>query len=33
MKFLFDFGPIILFFIFYKSYGLYAAIYAMIAAT
>ena len=33
MKFLFDFGPIILFFIVYKSYGLYAAIYAMIAAT
>jgi intracellular septation protein len=33
MKFLFDFGPIILFFIVYKSYGLYTAIYAMIAAT
>ena len=33
MKFLFDFGPIILFFIVYKSYGLYAAIYTMIAAT
>jgi len=33
MKFLFDFGPIILFFVVYKFYGLYAAIYAMIAAT
>jgi len=33
MKFLLDFGPIILFFIVYKYYGLYAAIYAMIAAT
>ena len=33
MKFLFDFGPIILFFVIYKFYGLYAAIYAMIAAT
>ncbi|MCS5592359.1 MAG: septation protein IspZ [Gammaproteobacteria bacterium] len=31
MKFLFDFGPIILFFVIYKTYGLYAAIYAMIA--
>ena len=33
MKFLLDFGPIILFFIVYKYYGLYAAIYAMIAST
>jgi len=33
MKFLFDFGPIILFFVVYKTYGLYAAIYAMIAGT
>ena len=33
MKFLFDFGPIILFFVVYKLYGLYTAIYAMIAAT
>ena len=33
MKFLFDFGPIILFFVVYKFYGLYAAIYAMIVAT
>ena len=33
MKFLFDFGPILLFFIVYKYYGLYAAIYAMIAST
>ena len=33
MKFLFDFGPIILFFVVYKFYGLYSAIYAMIAAT
>ena len=33
MKFLFDFGPIILFFVIYKSYGLYPAIYAMIAGT
>ena len=33
MKFLFDFGPIVLFFIVYKFYGLYAAIYAMIAST
>ena len=33
MKFLLDFGPIILFFIVYKFYGLYAAIYAMIAST
>ena len=33
MKFLLDFGPIVLFFIFYKYYGLYAAIYAMIAST
>ena len=33
MKFLIDFGPIILFFIVYKYYGLYAAIYAMIAST
>ena len=33
MKFLFDFGPIILFFVVYKFYGLYAAIYAMIGAT
>ncbi len=33
MKFLFDFGPIILFFIVYKIYGLYTAIYAMIVAT
>lgn len=33
MKFLFDFGPIILFFVFYKTYGLYVAIYAMIAGT
>tara|TARA_B110000914_G_scaffold219552_1_gene228366 strand:- start:281 stop:937 length:657 start_codon:yes stop_codon:yes gene_type:complete len=33
MKFLFDFGPIILFFVIYKTYGLYLAIYAMIAGT
>ncbi|HIL21468.1 MAG TPA: septation protein IspZ [Candidatus Thioglobus sp.] len=33
MKFLFDFGPIILFFVIYKTYGLSAAIYAMIAGT
>jgi len=33
MKFLLDFGPIVLFFIVYKFYGLYAAIYAMIAST
>lgn len=33
MKFLLDFGPIVLFFIVYKYYGLYAAIYAMIAST
>ena len=33
MKFLFDFGPIILFFVIYKYFGLYSAIYAMIAAT
>jgi len=33
MKFLLDFFPIALFFIVYKTYGLYAAIYAMIGAT
>jgi intracellular septation protein len=33
MKFLFDFGPIILFFVIYKTYGLYPAIYVMIAGT
>ncbi len=33
MKFLLDFFPIVLFFIVYKTYGLYMAIYAMIAAT
>jgi len=33
MKFLFDFGPIILFFVIYKTYGLYPAIYAMITGT
>lgn len=33
MKFLLDFFPIVLFFIIYKTYGLYMAIYAMIAAT
>lgn len=33
MKFLLDFGPIVMFFIVYKYYGLYAAIYAMIAST
>jgi intracellular septation protein len=33
VKFLLDFGPIVLFFIVYKYYGLYAAIYAMIAST
>lgn len=33
MKFLIDFFPIALFFIVYKTYGLYMAIYAMIAAT
>ena len=33
MKFLLDFFPIGLFFIVYKTMGLYAAIYAMIAAT
>ena len=33
MKFLLDFGPIVLFFIVYKYYGLFAAIYAMIAST
>ena len=33
MKFLFDFGPIILFFVIYKMYGLYAAIIAMIVGT
>ncbi len=33
MKLLFDFFPIVLFFIVYKTMGLYAAIYAMIGAT
>jgi intracellular septation protein len=33
MKFLLDFFPIALFFIVYKTLGLYAAIYAMIGAT
>ncbi len=33
MKALFDFLPIILFFVFYKYQGLYAAIYAMIIAS
>lgn len=33
MKFLLDFFPIALFFIVYKTLGLYAAIYAMIAAS
>ncbi|MBC8494243.1 MAG: septation protein IspZ [Candidatus Thioglobus sp.] len=33
MKFLLDFFPIALFFIVYKTYGLYMAIYAMIGAT
>ena len=33
MKFLLDFFPIVLFFSVYKTMGLYAAIYAMIAAT
>lgn len=33
MKFLLDFFPIVLFFVVYKTTGLYAAIYAMIAAT
>ncbi len=33
MKFLLDFFPIALFFIVYKTIGLYAAIYAMIGAT
>ena len=33
MKFLLDFFPIALFFIVYKTVGLYAAIYAMIGAT
>ena len=33
MKFLLDFFPIVLFFIVYKTVGLYAAIYAMIGAT
>ena len=33
MKFLLDFFPIVLFFIVYKTIGLYAAIYAMIGAT
>ena len=33
MKFLLDFFPIVLFFVVYKTMGLYAAIYAMIAAT
>ncbi len=33
MKFLLDFFPIALFFIVYKLYGLYMAIYAMIGAT
>jgi intracellular septation protein len=33
MKLLLDFGPIVLFFIVYKYYGLYVAIYAMIAST
>ena len=33
MKFLLDFFPIALFFIVYKTMGLYAAIYAMIGAT
>ena len=33
MKFLLDFFPIVLFFIVYKTLGLYAAIYAMIGAT
>jgi len=33
VKFLLDFFPIVLFFIVYKTMGLYAAIYAMIGAT
>jgi len=33
MKLLFDFFPIVLFFVIYKTMGLYAAIYAMIGAT
>ncbi len=33
MKLLFDFFPIVLFFVVYKTMGLYAAIYAMIGAT
>ena len=33
LKFLIDFLPIVLFFIVYKNYGIYPAIYSMIAAT
>ncbi|VVM25084.1 Probable intracellular septation protein [uncultured Gammaproteobacteria bacterium] len=33
MKFLLDFFPIALFFVVYKTMGLYSAIYAMIGAT
>ena len=33
LKFIIDFLPIILFFVVYKNYGIYPAIYSMIAAT
>jgi len=33
LKFLIDFAPIVLFFVVYKNYGIYPAIYSMIAAT
>jgi len=33
LKFIIDFLPIVLFFIVYKNYGIYTAIYSMIAAT
>ena len=33
LKFIIDFLPIVLFFIVYKNYGIYPAIYSMIAAT
>jgi len=33
LKFLIDFAPIVLFFVVYKNYGIYSAIYSMIAAS
>ena len=33
LKFIIDFLPIVLFFVIYKNYGIYPAIYSMIAAT